>query len=103
MREALGAGFARERIVLGSTVATDEVVHWDLLQLNFNMQRINRSEAYSRDGAHTNLAESFFSRLRCMIGGQHLRVEGRHLDAYATHAAWLEDHATRATVTWPID
>ena len=27
-----------------------------------------------------------------MIGGQHLRVDGRHLDAYATHAAWLEDH-----------
>ena len=27
-----------------------------------------------------------------MIGGQHLRVEGRYLDAYAAHAAWLEDH-----------
>ncbi len=54
--------------------------------------RINHSEAYSRDGAHTNLAESYFSRLRRMIGGQHLRVEGRYLDAYAAHAAWLEDH-----------
>ncbi len=56
------------------------------------MQRINHSEAYSCAGAHTNLAESYFSRLRRMIGGQHLRVEGRYLDAYAAHAAWLEDH-----------
>lgn len=27
-----------------------------------------------------------------MIGGQHLRVEGRYLGAYAVHAGWLEDH-----------
>lgn len=56
------------------------------------MRRINHSDAYNLDGVHTNLAESFFSRLRRMIGGQHLRVEGRYLDAYAAHAAWLEDH-----------
>ncbi|NKX30021.1 transposase, partial [Rhodobacteraceae bacterium R_SAG6] len=37
-------------------------------------------------------AESFFSRLRRMIGGQHLKVEGRYLDAYVAHAGWLEDH-----------
>jgi hypothetical protein len=38
------------------------------------MQRINHSQAYSRDGVHTNLAESYFSRLRRMIGGQHLEL-----------------------------
>ena len=43
-------------------------------------------------GVHTNLAESFFSRLRRMIGGQQLKVEGRYLDAYAAHSAWLEDY-----------
>ena len=92
LREAQGLGFARERIVPGSTIAADEGAHWDLFEPDFNMQRINHSQAYSRDGVHTNLAESYFSRLRRMIGGQHLRVEGRYLDAYATHAAWLEDH-----------
>lgn len=56
------------------------------------MRRINHAQAYSRDRVHTNFAESFFSRLRRMIGGQHLKVDGRYLDAYATHAAWLEDH-----------
>jgi len=94
--EALGVDFARERIAAGSVVAADEVTHWDLLDPEFDMQRINHSEAYSRGGAHTNLAESYFSRLRRMIGGQHLRVEGRYLDAYAAHAAWLEDHRSQS-------
>ena len=60
------------------------------------MRRINYSEAYSRGGAHTNLAESYFSRLSRMIAGQHLRVEGRYLDA---HAAWLEDHRSESNGT----
>lgn len=90
--EAQGVDFARERIAPGSAVSADETAHWDLLDPDFDMRRINPSEAYGRGGAHTNLAESYFSRLRRMIGGQHLRVEGRYLDAYAAHAAWLEDH-----------
>ena len=92
LREAQGVEFARERIAPDNVVSADEVAHWDLLETDFDMQRINHSEGYSVGGAHTNLAESFFSRLRRMIGGQHLKVEGRYLDAYAAHAAWLEDH-----------
>lgn len=92
LRESQGVDFAHERIVPGSIVATDEAAHWDLLEQDFDMRRINHAQAYSRDGVHTNFAESFFSRLRRMISGQHLKVDGRYLDAYATHAAWLEDH-----------
>ena len=92
LREAEGVGFARERVAPGSIVSADEVAHWDLLMADFAMRRINHSEAYSRDGAHTNHAESFFSRLRRMIGGQHHKVGAQHLGAYAVHAAWLEDH-----------
>ncbi|NKX39843.1 IS1595 family transposase [Rhodobacteraceae bacterium R_SAG5] len=92
LREAQGVEFARERIAPDAVVSADEVAHWDLLETDFDMQRINHSEGYSVGGTHTNLAESFFSRLRRMIGGQHLKVEGRYLDAYAAHAAWLEDH-----------
>ncbi|MFX0543168.1 IS1595 family transposase [Roseovarius sp. S4756] len=99
LREALGVDFARERIEPGSVVSADEIAHWDLLDRDFDMQRINHSEAYSRGGAHTNLAESYFSRLRRMIGGQHLRVEGRYLNAYAAHAAWLEDHRSESNGT----
>lgn len=92
LREAQGVGFARDLIAPGATVSADAIAHWDLLEPDFDMRRINHSEACSRDGVHTNLAESFFSRLRRMIGGQHLKGEGRYLDAYAAHAAWLEDH-----------
>jgi len=92
LREAQGVDFARERIVPGSVISADEVAHWDLLEPDFNMQRINHSEAYSLNGIHTNGAESFFSRLRRMIAGQHLKVEERYLGTYAAHAAWLEDH-----------
>jgi|GEM_PF-3545477 len=63
------------------------------------MRRINHSDAYGRGGAHTNLAESYLSRLRRMIGGRHLRVEGRYLDAHAAHAAWREDHRSESNGT----
>lgn len=92
LREAEGVAFARERIVPGSIVAADEVAHWDPLAQDFNMLRVNHSDTYSQEGVHTNHAESYFSRLRRMIGGQHHKVGGRHLGAYAVHAAWLEDH-----------
>ena len=92
LREAEGVDFARERIAPGSTISADEIAHWDLLEPAFDVHRINHSDAYSRDGVHTNLAESFFARLRRMVGGQHHKVGGRLLGAYAAHAAWLEDH-----------
>ena len=90
--EAEGVEFARQRIAPGSVVSADEVSHWDLLEPAFEMRRINHSDAYSRDGTHTNQVESCFSRLRRMINGQHHWVDGRELGAYAVHAAWLEDH-----------
>lgn len=36
--------------------------------------------------------ESYFSRLRRMVQGQHHGVSPRYLAQYANHAAWLEDH-----------
>jgi transposase-like protein len=91
-RESEGVAFARERIRPGSLVAADEVLHWDLLSPTFVAERINHSEAYSFEGVNTNFAESYFSRLRRMIRGQHHRVEAKYLNDYAAHAGWLEDH-----------
>jgi len=90
--ESDGIAFARERIAEGSVIAADDQRHWDVLSSSFAMDRIDHSEAYSLDGTHTNLAESYFARLRRMIRGQHHRVEAAKLDAYAAHAGWLEDH-----------
>ena len=55
---------ARKSIAPDATVNADEASHWDQLAANFPIKRINHKIAYSADGACTNQAESFFSRLR---------------------------------------
>ena len=56
------------------------------------MKRINHSEAYSLDGACTNWAEEFFSRLRRAEIGHHHHIAGAYLLRYAQEAAWREDN-----------
>jgi transposase-like protein len=90
--EADGVEPIAKVIAPGSTVHADEATHWDVLHAKFATFRINHSEAYSLNGICTNQAESFFSRLRKMVEGQHHHVSPQYLHAYAAHAAWLEDH-----------
>jgi hypothetical protein len=52
---------------------------------------INHSVAYSSDGACTNGAESFFSRIRRAEQGHH-HISGVYLGRYAQESAWREDH-----------
>ncbi|NOX95072.1 MAG: IS1595 family transposase [Alphaproteobacteria bacterium] len=91
-REAEGVAFARARLEVGTIINADEASHWDTLNAFFPTERINHSQAYSLNGIHTNGVESYFSRLRRMVGGQHHSVSPKYLHAYAAHAAWLEDH-----------
>lgn len=102
LREGQGVAFVRERTASGTVVSADAGMHWDLLEPDFDMQRINHSEADSLNGAHPNGAESSFSRLGRMIGGQHLRVEGRYLDACATLPPGSRITGTKATDVWRI-
>lgn len=70
----------------------DEASHWDVLDNTFECGRINHSERYSEvNGKHTNWVESYFSRLRRMVSGQHHWVSPQYLHQYASHAAWCED------------
>ena len=55
------------------------------------MKRINHQKGYSIDGACTNGAESYFSRLRRGEFGHHHHISGRYLVRYAQEAAWRED------------
>ena len=48
----------------GTTINADEAGSWDGLHARFEVKRINHQEAYSMDGACTNWAEEFFSRMR---------------------------------------
>lgn len=93
LREEEGVDFAKEKVETGSTLSADEIAHWDLLSETFDLRRVNHSDAYSENGVHTNMAESFFSFLRRMIRGQHHAVSPKYLGTYAGHAAWLEDHS----------
>ncbi|MDI4657892.1 IS1595 family transposase [Xanthobacter autotrophicus] len=91
--EAEGVEVAKRMADPNSTFYADEAAHWDALHGTFTTHRINHSEAYSDlAGTNTNQVESFFSRLRRMVAGQHHHVSPQHLHQYADHAAWLEDH-----------
>lgn len=85
-------GTIQERVRPGSLIIADEAASWDVLHSWYTAKRINHSLAFMDDGVCTNQAESFFSRLRRMVGGQHHKVSGQYLHQYAAHAAWLEDH-----------
>lgn len=91
-READGVPFVLANVAHGATVHADEASHWDHLEARFLTKRINHSEAYSLDGACTNMAESFFSRLRRAEIGIHHHIAGRYLSAYASEMAWRENN-----------
>lgn len=75
-----------------ATIYADEATHWDALHARFLTKRINHQYAYSDDGACTNQAESFFSRIRRAEIGTHHHISGRHLHAYAAEMSWREDN-----------
>ena len=81
----------RQRIAPGTVVHADESPAWNPLHAKFAMQRINHQDGYSVDGACTNGAESYFSRLRRGELGHHHHIAGPYLVRYAQEAAWRED------------
>jgi transposase-like protein len=90
--EAAGVAPIASVIELGSTVHADEAGHWDALHDHFLTKRVNHEQSYSDDGACTNDAESYFSRLRRAEVGIHHHIAGPYLAAYASEIAWREDN-----------
>lgn len=80
------------RVEAGATVHADEASSWDALHGKFAARRVNHSVAFSDEGACTNQAESFFSRLRRAEIGTHHHVSGPYLSSYASEMAWREDN-----------
>jgi transposase-like protein len=89
--EADAAAAIRRRIAKGTTVHADESPAWNPLHAASAMRRINHQDGYSIDGACTNGAESYFSRLRRGEVGHHHHIAGQYLARYAQEAAWRED------------
>ena len=89
--EAGGVAAIRLRIAKGTVIHADESPAWNVLHAGFAMKRINHQDGYSIDGACTNGAESYFSRLRRGELGHHHHIAGPYLVRYAQEAAWRED------------
>jgi transposase-like protein len=89
--EGAALSFIKARIAKGTVVNADESPNWNELHSRFEMKRINHEEAYSLDGACTNWAEEFFSRMRRAEIGHHHHIAGAYLLRYAQEASWRED------------
>jgi hypothetical protein len=70
----------------------DESTQWERLHAHYDTKRINHSVAYSKDGACTNWAESYFARLRRSEIGTHHRIAGPYLHEYSDEMAWRENN-----------
>jgi transposase-like protein len=81
----------RQHVAPGSTIFADDASGWNALDSKFPTKRINHSECYSDGAANTNMAESFFSRLRRAEIGTHHHIAG-YLSAYAGEMAWRENN-----------
>ncbi|QEX25054.1 DDE transposase [Hypericibacter adhaerens] len=81
----------RAKVASGTILFADESRQWDALHASYDTRRINHSEAYSKDGASTNWAESYFARLRRAEIGTHHRISGAYIGAYANEMAWREN------------
>ncbi|THD74359.1 MAG: IS1595 family transposase [Phenylobacterium sp.] len=90
--EAEGVPFVLGTVQPGSVVHADEASHWDHLEAKYLTRRINHSVEYSSAESCTNMAESFFSRIRRAEVGIHHHIAGPYLSAYAMEMAWREDN-----------
>jgi transposase-like protein len=92
-RESAAVALIRQRVASGSIINADEASGWDVLHASYETHRVNHSVEYkAADGANTNQAESFFSRLRRSEIGIHHRISGPYLAAYASEMGWREDN-----------
>jgi transposase-like protein len=90
--EGAALSWIKSRVEPGTTLHADEAGAWNDLHARFEMKRINHQDAYSLDGASTNWAEEYFSRLRRAEIGHHHHIAGAYLLRYAQEAAWREDN-----------
>jgi hypothetical protein len=90
--EGAALGWIKAKVQKDTLLNADEAPSWNDLHSRFEMKRINHQEAYSLDGACTNWAESYFSRLRRAELGHHHHIAGAYLLRYAQEASWREDN-----------
>lgn len=94
-KEGDAIAIAREAVVPGTIVHADMSPQWEPLHMLFDTKRINHTEHFSHNGACTNMAESFFERMRSAERGVHKHISGPHVLRYAMELAWREENRRR--------
>jgi transposase-like protein len=91
-KESDAVPIIKAKVASGTIIHADESSAWDTLYAAYDMRRVNHSvEFMGKDGACTNQAESFFSRLRRAEIGVHHRISGKYLQAYSSEMTWREN------------
>jgi hypothetical protein len=90
--EVDGVDVIAGRVAADTVIHADEASHWNRLHAHFDTRCVNHSEAYGDGNACTNMAESFFSRLRRAEVGTYRHIAGPYLHGYANEMAWREDN-----------
>lgn len=85
------APFIRARIAKGRFACRRSGVLDDLHE-RFEIKRINHQEAYSLNGACTDMAEEYFFRLRRIKIGIHHHVTSAGLLRYTQESSWRQDN-----------
>ena len=94
--EAKAMAFLRTHVAKGTILNADEAASWEELHKRYEVRRINHQAANSLDGACSNWAEEFFSRMRRAEIGHHHHIAGAYLLRYAQEASWREDNRREA-------
>jgi transposase-like protein len=98
-KEGDAVPMVRDSVGTLATIHADEGAGWDALHAGWDTRRVNHQVAFKDEGACTNQAESYFSRLRRAEIGTHHHIAGPYLNAYANEMAWREDNRREANGT----
>lgn len=95
-KEGDAVEIARQVVVPGTIMHADRGTQWEPLHLYFKTERIDHSKSFSDGVACTNLAESFFARMRTAERGVYRQIGGAHITRYAMELAWREQYRRKS-------
>ena len=96
-KEGDAVEIARKLLLPDTVLHVDCSTQWLPADMYFDTKRINHSEHYSFNGACTNFAESFFSRMRTGERGIYKHISGTRLALYAMELGWREQFCRKGT------
>lgn len=90
--------YVRDHVGTLATIHADEGTGWDALHAGWVTYRVNHSVQFMDEGACTNQAESYFSRLRRIEVGTHHHIAGPYLYQYAREDNRRVDNGMQAAM-----